>query len=308
MSTLWDILSVALFAAAIRMATPLVLAAIGGVFTERAGVINIGMEGMMLFGAFFGVLASHLTGSPWLGLIAGIVVGGLSGWLHAFLSIRYSANQIVSALGINILAMGLTPYLSAIIWGSRGASGSVTGLPRWEIPLIKDIPVIGEILGPHAPTVFMMLAIVIIAQIVLFKTKWGLRVRAVGEFAKAAATAGIPVQRTRYICVIISGMLAGLAGVHLSLGHLSMFTWGMTGGRGFIALAVMIFGNWRPYRVLAAGLVFGLADALQIRLQGLGVPVQFMQMIPYLVTIAVLAGVMGRARPPTDIGKPYEAG
>jgi len=308
MSVIWDVLSVGLLAGTIRMATPLVLAGIGGVFTERSGVINIGMEGMMLFGAFFGVLISHLTGSPWLGLIAGVVVGGLSGWLHAFVAIRYSANQIVSALGINILALGLTAYLSELIWGSRGASGAVAGLPRWDIPLIKEIPVIGEILGPHSPTVFMMVAVVIIAHIVLFKTKWGLRVRAVGEFARAAATAGVPVHRTRYICVIISGMLAGLAGVHLSLGHLSMYTLGMTGGRGFIALAVMIFGNWRPYRALAAGLVFGFADALQIRLQGLGVPVQFMQMVPYVVTIMVVAGVMGRSRPPADIGKPYETG
>ena len=247
MSAIWDVLSVALIAATIRMATPLVLAAVGGVLTERAGVINIGMEGMMLLGAFFGVLTSHVTGSPWLGLIAGIVVGGLSAWIHAFLAIRYSANQIVSALGINFLAFGLTPYLSEMVWGSRGHSGSVAGLPPWEIPLVKEIPVIGEILGPHAPTVFLMFAIVIAAHVVLFKTKWGLRVRAVGEFAKAAATAGVPVQRTRYICVIVSGMLAGLAGVHLSLGHLSMFTYGMSGGRGFIALAVMIFGNWRPY-------------------------------------------------------------
>ncbi|HAZ30261.1 TPA: ABC transporter permease [Candidatus Acetothermia bacterium] len=308
MSAIWDVLSLALLAATVRMATPLVLAAIGGVFTERSGVINIGMEGMMLLGAFFGVLISHLTGSPWLGLIAGTAAGGLSAWIHALLAIRYSANQIVSALGINILALGLTPYLSAMIWGSRGHSGAVVRLPSWEIPLMREIPVIGEILGPYAPTVFMMVAVVIVAQIVLFRTKWGLRVRAVGEFARAAATAGVPVQRTRYICVVISGMLSGLAGVHLSLGDLNMWTWGMTGGRGFIALAVMIFGNWRPYRALAAGLVFGFADALQIRLHGLGVPVQFMQMIPYLVTIAVLAGVMGRSRPPADIGKPYEAG
>ncbi|MCL0099156.1 ABC transporter permease [Dehalococcoidia bacterium] len=306
MSAIWDVLSVALFAATLRMATPLVLAAIGGVFTERSGVINIGMEGMMLFGAFFGVLTSHWTGSPWWGMLAGVIAGGLAGAIHALLSVRYSANQIVSALGINFLALGLTPYLSALIWGSRGTSTAVTGLPRWEIPLIKEIPVIGEILGPHAPTVFMMLAIVIIAQIVLFKTKWGLRIRATGEFARAAATAGVSVQRTRYICVIISGMLAGLAGVHLSLGHMDMFTLGMTGGRGFIALAAMIFGNWRPYGALAAGLVFGFADALQIKLQGLGVPPQFMQMIPYVVTIIVLSGVMGRARPPADLGKAYE--
>ena len=306
MSAIGDILSIGLLAAMIRMATPLVLSAIGGVFTERSGVINIGLEGMMLFGAFFGVLTSHWTGSPWLGLIAAIVAGGLSAWIHAFLSIRYGANQIVSALGINFLALGLTPYLSEMVWGSRGHSDAVTSLSSWEIPLVKEIPVIGEILGSHAPTVFMMLAIVVIAHIVLFKTKWGLRVRAVGEFAKAAATTGVPVQRTRYICVIISGMLAGLGGAHLSLGHLSTWSWGMIGGRGFIALAVMIFGNWRPFGALAAGLVFGLADALQIRLQGLGMPVQFPQMLPYLVTIIVLAGVMGRARPPADIGKAYE--
>ncbi|HSV30749.1 MAG TPA: ABC transporter permease [Atribacteraceae bacterium] len=308
MGAIWDILNLALLAATIRMATPLILTAIGGVFTERSGVTNIGMEGMMLFGAFFGVLASYWTGSPWWGMVGGVAAGGVAGAIHALLAIKYSANQIVSALGINVLALGLTPYLSAITWGSRGASDEVAGLPRWEIPLIREIPVISEILGPHAPTVFLMVAIVVVAQIVLFKTKWGLRVRAVGEFARAAATAGVPVQQTRYICVVISGILSGLAGVHLALGHLAMFSWGMTGGRGFIALAVMIFGNWRPYRTLAAGLVFGFADALQIRLQGLGVPVQFMQMIPYLVTIAVLAGVMGRSRPPADIGKPYEAG
>jgi simple sugar transport system permease protein len=306
MGVIGDILDIALLAATIRMMTPLVLSAIGGVFTERSGVINIGLEGMMLFGAFFGVLTSYWTGSPGLGLIAAIVAGGLSAWIHAFLSIRYGANQIVSALGINFLALGLTPYLSEKVWGSRGTSAAVTGLPCWEIPLIKEIPLIGEILGPHPPTIFVMLAMVVIAHIVLFKTKWGLRVRAVGEFAKAAASAGVPVQRTRYICVIISGMLAGLGGAHLSLGHLDLWSWGMIGGRGFIALAVMIFGNWRPFGALAAGLVFGFADALQIRLQGLGMPVQFPQMLPYLVTIIVLAGVMGRARPPADIGKAYE--
>lgn len=308
MSAIWEVLlSVGLFTATIRMAAPLVLAGIGGVFSERSGVINIGMEGMMLLGAFFGVLASYLTGNPWLGLLAGMAAGGLSGWLHALLSIRFSANQIVSALGINILALGLTPYLSETIWGSRGSSPAVTGLPRWELPLIKEIPILGEIMGPHAPTVFLMLAIVIASHLVLFKTRWGLRMRAVGESAKSAATAGIPVQQMRYLSVIISGVLAGLAGVHLSLGHLSMWTIGITGGRGFIALAVMIFGNWRPFGALTAGLVFGFADALQIRLQGLGVPVQFMQMVPYIVTIIVLAGVMGRARPPADIGKPYQA-
>ena len=306
MIDLWDIIDIALFAAMLRMATPLVLAAIGGVFSERAGVINIGLEGMMMLGAFWGVATSYWTGSPWLGMIVGMTVGGLAALLHAFLSIKYNANQIVSALGINILAWGLNPYLSSLIWGSRGASAAVTGLPRWEIPLIRDIPVLGEFLGPHPPTVFLMVVIVIVAHLILFKTRWGLRVRATGEFTKAAATAGVNVQRTRYICVVLSGVLAGLAGVHLALGHLAMFSWGMTGGRGFIALAVMIFGNWRPYRALAAGLVFGFADALQIRLQGLGVPVQFPQMLPYLITIAVLAGVMGRARPPTDIGKPYE--
>ncbi|MCI2425191.1 ABC transporter permease [Candidatus Acetothermia bacterium] len=306
MIDIWNIVDIALFAAMLRMATPLVLAAIGGVFTERAGVINIGLEGMMMLGAFWGVATSHWTGSPWLGMIVGMIVGGLAALVHAFLSIKYNANQIVSALGINILALGLTPYLSAMIWGSRGASAAVTGLPRWEIPLIRDIPVLSEFLGPHSPTVFLMVIIVIAAHLILFKTRWGLHIRATGEFTKAAATAGVNIQRTRYICVVISGVLAGLAGVHLALGHLAMFSWGMTGGRGFIALAVMIFGNWRPYRAIAAGLLFGFVDALQIRLQGIGVPVQFPQMLPYLITIAVLAGVMGRARPPSDIGKPYD--
>lgn len=300
-----DIINVGLFAAALRMATPLVFASLGGIFSERVGVVNIALEGMMLTGAFTGVLATFYSGNPWLGVLAAALAGGLLGLLHALLTVKFVGNQVVSGTGINILALGFTAYMCQIVWGSRGASQSVQGLGTISIPLLKDVPIIGDVLGSHTPLVYLMLILVVLSYIVLFKTPIGLRIRAVGEHPAAADTAGINVYRTKYLWLMVSGMLAGLGGAFLSLGHLSFFSFGMTDGRGFIALAAMILGGWVPFGALGASLLFGFADALQMRLQALGLlPSQIILTIPYVLTVIVLAGVVRKTIPPSDY-KPY---
>ena len=306
MVSLLDVLNVGLFAAAIRMATPIAYSALGGIFAERVGVMNIGLEGTMLTSAWAGVTVTYYTGNPWLGVLVAMLTGGLIGLFHAVLTVKFAGDQIVSGTGINIFAMGFTAYMSQIIWGSRGASEGVTGLGSVSIPIVKDLPIIGGIIGTHSPLVYLMLLAVVLSYVVLFRTPLGLRIRAVGEHPTAAETAGIDVIRIKYLCIILSGMLAGLSGAFLSLGHLNLFTRRMTGGRGFIAMAAMIFGKWMPFGALGASLLFGFADALQMRLQSLGLlPPQIILMIPYVLTVAVLAGVVGRATPPSDY-KPYK--
>ncbi|MCW3997645.1 MAG: ABC transporter permease [Candidatus Bathyarchaeota archaeon] len=305
MIEIFDLITVGLFAAAIRMATPIAFAALGGIFSERAGIINIGLEGMMLTCAFSAVATTHFLGNPWLGVLMAILIGALLGLLHGLITIKFAGNQIVSGTGINILALGFTAYMSQIIWGSRGASDAVQGIEPISIPLIKDIPIIGGIIGEHSPLVYILIIVVVISYITLFKTPFGLRIRAVGENPAAADTAGVNVYRIKYLCVIISGMLAGLGGAFLSLGHLNLFAWGMTGGRGFIALAAMIFGGWMPAGALGASLLFGFSDALQMRLQILGIlPPQIILTLPYILTIIVLAGAIRKVTPPSDY-KPY---
>jgi ABC-type uncharacterized transport system permease subunit len=303
-----DIVNVGLFAAALRMATPLVYASLGGLFSERAGIVNIGLEGMMLIGAFSGVLTTFYISNPWLGVLAGVLAGGLIGLVHAIVTVRFAGNQVVSGTGINLFALGFTAYMSQTIWGSRGASQSVQGLGTITIPLLRDVPVIGNALDTlfsQTPLVYIMFLVVVISYIVLFKTPWGLRIRAVGEHPAAADTAGINVYRTKYLCLILSGMLAGLGGVFLSLGQLNLFVLGMTGGRGFIALAAMILGGWKPFGALGASLFFGLAYALQMRLQSIGLlPAQIVLAIPYILTVVVLAGFVRKRVPPSDY-KPY---
>ena len=306
MVSLVDVINAGLFAAAIRMATPIVYAALGGMFSERAGVTNIGLEGMMLTSAFAGVAASYYSGNPWIGVLVSVLTGGFIAFIHAIISVKYAGDQIVSGTGINILALGFTAYMTQIIWGNRGASESVNGIADITLPFIKDIPVIGAIIGTHSPLVYLMPVVTVLSYIVLFKTPFGLRVRAVGEHPTAAETAGVNVFKIKYICIILSGMLAGLGGAFLSLSHLNLFTRGMTGGRGFIAMAAMIFGKWMPFGVFGSGLLFGFADALQMRLQSLGIlPPQIILMIPYLLTVAILAGVVGKAIAPSDY-KPYK--
>lgn len=316
MQMLISIFSVALFASTVRAATPLILAALGGIFSERSGVVNIALEGIMLIGAFFAMLISYLGQQMGLppfvsalsGAIGAMVFGFLISMIHAVVSIRYRADQVVSGVAINILALGLTGFLLQQIFNTSGNSPSVPNLPAAPIPLLSSIPVLGPIFFNQPPIVYAALIAVPVSAFVLFRTPLGLRIRAVGEHPKAADTVGINVFRLRYLGVAVSGVLAGLGGAYLSLGQLNIFTEGMTNGRGFIALAAVIFGKWNPWGALGACLLFGLADAVQISLQnaGVNIPSDFLLMLPYVLTLVALAGFIGRSNPPAASGVPYE--
>ena len=316
MDTLVSVFSVALFASTIRAATPLVLAALGGIFSERSGVTNIALEGIMLCGAFFAMLISHLCsqlGLPplvcaLLGAVGAMVFGILISMVHAVVSIRFRADQVVSGVAINILAVGLTGFLLQRIFNTSGNSPSVPALPAMAIPGLSKIPLLGEIFFNQPPIVYLAIIAVPIAAFVLFRTPLGLRMRAVGEHPKAADTVGVDVFRLRYLGVGLSGLLAGLGGAYLSIGQLNIFTEGMTNGRGYIALAAVIFGKWNPWGAAAACLLFGFADAIQIALQnaGVNIPSDFLLMLPYVLTIIALTGFIGRSNPPSAVGIPYE--
>jgi len=291
-----------------RLATPLILAALGGVLSERSGVVNIALEGMMLAGAFFGMLGSYWTGNPWVGVTLGMAVGGLLGLIHAALTQRMKLNHIVSGVALNIFALGLTTYLLRRIFQHAGGSPPVNGLPQWGLGPADRLPIIGGLLGGQNPLFYISIVLVIGTSFLLFRTPAGLRIRAAGEHPEAAAAVGIRVRAVRYLAVVGSGVLGGLAGVYLSLGQLNMFAEGMSGGRGFIALAAVIFGKWTPFGAAGAALFFGFFDALQMRLQGqtiagLTIPSEFMLMLPYALTIIALAGFVGRAVAPAALGR-----
>ncbi len=301
-----ELFTVGLILSTIRLATPLVLAALGGMFSERSGVINIALEGKMLAGAFAAAAVTHAAdtmmglggASPWLGLLAGMGAGLIIGTIFAIVCIRWKANQVVSGTAINILMIGVPGLLSGAFFLS---SGSTPQIPK-------------EYLLPHTPIV-MAFVLVPVTWWVLYRTPFGLRLRAVGENPEAADAAGVKVNQMRYAGVLLSGLLAGLGGAYLSIGQSSLFTRNMTSGRGFIALAALIFGKWRPVQTTLACLLFGFTEALSIQMQGAvklpsgeDIPVQFIQMVPYLLTIIVLAGFIGSSRPPRALGIPYEKG
>ncbi len=303
---MWQtIFSLVMVTQTIRISIPYILASIGGTFSERGGVINIGLEGMILNGAFCAVLATWYTGNAWAGVIAAVIGGALTALIHAVVSIRYKANQIISGVAINLFAVGITKFILKIVFHSSSNSERVAGLPLWKIPIIDRIPVINTIFS--TPLILLTLGIIILSHILIFKTPFGLRLRSCGEHPQASDTLGVKVNLMRYSGVLISGALAGLGGGWLSLDQ-HCFTDGMSGGRGFIALAAMIFGKWTPLGATGAALLFGFAEALQIQLQSAGVkiPTQFVQMIPYLLTLVVLASAIGRAVPPAADGIPYE--
>ncbi len=293
----------ALLASTVRQSTPLVLGALSGIFCERSGVINIAIEGMMLMGAFVGFLANVYTGNLLVAVLAAVLMGAFMGLAHAFMSITLKMDQIISGTVLNILALELTGFFYQQGLTTQGKLTPV------RIPVLADIPLIGPVLFDNPPITYLSLVLVVVVHILLFRTVWGLRTRAVGEHPKAADTVGIDVIRMRYINVIIGGMIAGLAGGYLTLEAVGSFERAMTNGRGFVALAVMIFGKWTPLGAWGAALLFGFANALQTQFQFLGIstiPHQFVGMLPYLLTIVVLAGFVGRARPPAAIGQPYE--
>ena len=314
-----DVLTPDLFASALRMATPLALAAIGGTICERSGVVNIALEGMMLAGSFSAVVATMYSGSPWVGVLAAIVTGMLFSLPHAIASVTLKTDQVVSGTAINILALGVTGFMIQIIYGHPGSTDPVTKLRPFLDIQGPSGGVAGEvwrwvdtIFLSHTPIVYIAIALAILLQWWMYRTTWGLRLRALGEHPRAADTVGISVIKGRYMAVLFSGAMAGLAGANLSLEGVGVFSENMTNGRGFIALAANIFGRWTPGGSYLASLLFGFADALQIKLQLMRdvilIPSQFFLMLPYILTVVVLAGVVGRAVAPAAIGKPYEKG
>jgi ABC-type uncharacterized transport system permease subunit len=291
-----EIFTIALIWSTIRTSTSLILAALGGLFSERSGVINIALEGMMLAGAFTAAAVTYATGSPWVGLLGGMGAGLVIAAIHAIACIRFRADQVVTGTAINILMIGIPGFLGGAFFLSSGSTPQIAK----------------ENLIPWAP-IYIAFLLVPITWYVLYKTPFGLRLRSVGENPEAADAAGVRVARMRYAGVLLSGVLAGIGGAYLSIGQSSLFTRNMTSGRGFIALAALIFGKWRPVQTMLACLLFGFTEAVTIQMQGVvklpsgdDIPVQFIQMVPYVLTIIVLAGFIGTSRPPRALGIPYQ--
>lgn len=294
--------------AAILLAAPIILGSFSGVLCERAGVVNIAIEGMMLMAAMVGAFVGSATGNGWLGLLAAIGSSMLLAALHAVLSIKYRINQIVSGTVINIFSAGFTSYISSKFLQTYHHLNNPPIFARVPIPFLADIPLIGPLFFNVNIFVYGMFIFLIVLQVALFSTVWGLRLRSVGEHPKAADTLGINVFKTRYMAVLLGGMMAGFAGAFFTLGSVGRFDELMTAGKGFIGLAAMIFGNWTPIGAFGAGLLFGFSDAVATRLTilGTGIPPQFMAMAPYITTMVVLAGVVGRGQMPAADGIPYE--
>jgi general nucleoside transport system permease protein len=305
----WGVLA----AATLRFATPLVYAALGGLLCERSGVTNIALEGMMLAGAFFGILGADKTGSWVLGLVIAMVAGGAMSLVHAFFSIHLRADQIVTGTAINFLALGITGYFFIEVYGDNGVQLDF-GIPEEpRLHFLRHLPAVGhfldEAIGQLNLMIWIGLVLLVLTHVLMFRTTLGLRIRSVGEHPQAADTVGLPVYKLRYAAVVVSGMLAALGGAYLSIGDVHSFNQGMTNGRGFIALAAVIFGNWRPFGAFAATCLFGFASALAVvRLpaaygQSAGT---LFQTLPYILTLIAVAGVIGRSTPPAAIGQPYK--
>ncbi|MDX6725074.1 MAG: ral nucleoside transport system permease protein [Solirubrobacteraceae bacterium] len=296
----------ALIAAMLRFATPLIFGSLGGIVSERSGVVNIGIEGMMLTGAFFGILGADVTGSWVLGLLAGMAAGGVLALVHAVFSITLRADQIVSGVAINLLALGITGYVFVDRYGAQGTPDDIPRAPDITLPGIRDIGFVGDAIGRANLLTWLALLTAAGLAVFLFRTPQGLRLRAVGEHPRAAETVGLSVIRTRYAAVVASGVLAAIGGAYLSIGFLGSFNQNMTAGRGYIALAAVIFGKWKPGGALAAALLFGFSSALAQRLPAFsGSTATLFQALPYVLTLIAVAGVIGRSRPPAAVGQPY---
>ncbi len=304
------VLTAGLLASMLRFATPLAFAALGGIVSERSGIVNIGLEGMMLSGAFFGIWASIWSGSWVVGVLMAMVFGGLLALIHAFFCIHLMADQIVSGFAVNLLALGLTGFLYESFYPTGINAGQAARVPLVDFSFLRDVPLVGGFLGPVfgslSVLVWLMLILVVVVYVVLFKTTIGLRLRAAGEHPRALDAVGISVIRTRYAAVVVSGMLAALGGAFLSIGFVGNFAENMTSGRGFIALAAVIFGKWRPGWAFVATLMFGFGFALAIPLQRVSdVSSNWISTVPYVLTLVAVAGLIGRSIPPAAVGRPY---
>lgn len=292
----------------LSLAVPIILAAYSGILCERSGIINIAIEGMMLMGALVGALVGSVTHSIWVGLLGSIASAMLLAWVLAWLSIKYKINQIITGTVINIFSTGMTSFISARFMQTNEALNMTPMFSRVPIPLLADIPFIGPILFNNNLFIYGTIIVCIVLQVALFSTRWGLRMRACGEHPKAADTLGINVFKTRYMGTLLGGAIAGFAGAYFTLGSVGRFDEMMTAGKGFIGLAAMIFGNWNPIGAFGAGMLFGFADAFGSKLSILGsvVPPEFMAMLPYVITMIVLAGLIGKGHAPASEGTPYE--
>jgi len=296
-----------LFAATLRWATPLVFAAMGGLFSERSGVVNIALEGMMLMGAFFGIWGSVRFGHWAVGLLTAMLAGGVLALVHAFFSIHLRAEQIVTGTAINFLALGLTGFLYIKIYGDEGTPAELSTIPDVHLGFIDDVYFVGPILGDLNLMVWLAFATVVATWVVIFRTPFGLWIRAAGEHPRAADTSGVSVYLVRYLAVTLSGMLAALGGAYLSIGFVGSFTENMTVGRGFIALAALIFGMWKPFPAMGAALLFGFSSALARALPEYSEQAALLfETLPYILTLVAVAGLIGRSIAPAAIGRPYE--
>ncbi|MDR1972958.1 MAG: ABC transporter permease [Treponema sp.] len=295
----------ALFAGMVRIAIPITYGALACTVCEKGGIINIGVEGMMLAGSFGGVLGSYLSGNPWVGLLFSILFGMFFALIHGVLTIRFHTGHIISGLGINLLASGLTTLWLASIWGNSGKSDAVASLGTVNIPLIGDLPVLGRMISGYSPFLYVLLLICLLLWILFNKTVLGLRIRVVGENPYVADSVGVRVAGIQYFCVLLCGAIAGMGGAYLSIGDIGLFARDMVAGRGYIAMAVTIFGGWTPLGALGGSLLFGLAQGLQFRIQHIA-PSQLIQMLPYILTIVVLLLVKNRRKGPAFSGRHFD--
>jgi general nucleoside transport system permease protein len=305
-----EVFSASIIASMLVFATPLTFGALGGMFSERSGVVNIALEGMMLMGAFFGIYGADKTGSWFLGILIAMLAGGVMALIHAFFAIHMRADQIVGGMAINFLALGLTGYLFFKLYHGGNIPSNIPRIPEVNIPWVEDQRFLGPAFGSLNLLIWVAIILVPVSYVVLFRTAIGLRIRACGEHPRAADTVGIDVYAVRYASVITSGMLAALGGAFLSVGFVGTFNENMTAGRGFIALAALIFGNWRPFGAFGAALLFGFSTALAFRLPN-AYPwadsyATLFQTLPYVLTLVAIAGVIGRTVPPAADGRPYK--
>lgn len=302
-----NILTASVFASTLRLATPYIFAALGETFAQRSGVLNLGVDGIMLMGAFFGFYAVYATGSVILGVLAALGIGLLLGLATAFISVTLKAEQGISGIGMYLFGLGMSELLFQRLIGTPQ---SVSGFSRINIPGLTDIPIIGQIFFNHNPLVYVAFALVPVAAFVLNRTTFGLMIRAVGQNPEAADAMGISVARVRYITVCIGGMMAGLAGASLSIALLNVFQQNLTSGLGFIAVALVYFGRWKPFGVLIGSLLFSFVNALQLQIGSIGVPIpsEFAVMAPYVITIIALVFASKRMEKPTALTKPFERG